>query len=89
MLHTFKATLKGNSLEWEEEVGRLLSRDYPVQVLVTILEGELLVETQGRGQQMAEVLENLAQAQAFTGIDPVTWQQDVRQDRKLPGRFQP
>jgi hypothetical protein len=35
---------------------------------------------------MAAVLEKLALAQAFAGIDPVAWQRDVRQDRELPGR---
>ncbi|MDF5718951.1 MAG: hypothetical protein PUP91_00370 [Rhizonema sp. PD37] len=86
MLHTYRATLRGDLLEWEEEVRRNLRDDRPMQVLVTILEGEPISETKGRGQQMAAVLEKLAQAQAFTGIDPVAWQRDLRQDRELPGR---
>ena len=55
-------------------------------MLVTILEEEPMQEKNGRGQRMAAVLEKLAQAQAFAGIDPVAWQQDIRQDRELPGR---
>ncbi len=51
-----------------------------------LLEGEPISEMKGRGQQMAAVLEKLAQAQAFAGIDPVAWQRDLRQDRELPGR---
>ena len=51
-----------------------------------LLEGESISEMKGRGQQMAAVLEKLAQAQAFAGIDPVAWQRDLRQDRELPGR---
>lgn len=86
MLHTFRAILKGDSLEWEEEVRGLLRRDRPVPVLVTILEGEHLQETHGRGQRMAAALEKLAQTQAFAGIDPVDWQREVRQERELPGR---
>ena len=86
MLHTFKAILRGNSLEWGEEVRGLFRRDRPVQVLVTILEVEHLQETHGRGQRMAAALEKLAQTQAFAGIEPVGWQREVRQERELPGR---
>lgn len=43
-------------------------------------------EKKGRGQRMAAVLEKLAQTQAFAEIDPAAWQQEVRQDRELPGR---
>jgi hypothetical protein len=86
MLQTFRATLRGDLLEWGEEAQRLSEDDRPVQVLVTILEEKPIQEGNGRGQQMAAVLEKLAQAQAFAGIDPVAWQRDVRQDRELPGR---
>jgi hypothetical protein len=84
MLQTFRATLKGDLLEWREEVQRLSKDDAGVQVLVTILEEEPMQEMNGRGQRMAAVLEKLAQA--FEGIDPAAWQQDMRQDRELPGR---
>jgi hypothetical protein len=86
MLKTFRATLKGDLLEWSEEVQRLSRDDGGVQVLVTILEEEPMQQKNGRGQRMAAVLEKLAQAQAFAGIDPVAWQRDIRQDRELPGR---
>lgn len=86
MLQTFRATLRGDSLEWGEEVRRNLRDDRPVQVLVTILEGEPMQQTKGRGQKMAATLEKLAQAQAFSGIDPVVWLSDVRQNKQLPGR---
>jgi len=90
MLRTFKATLRGDSLKWEDDAGQNLRSDRPVQVLVTILEEQLeeqpIAETNGRGQRMAAALEKLSQAQAFAGIDPVVWQRDVRQDRQLPLR---
>ena len=81
MLQTYRATLRGDLLEWEEEVRRNLRDDRPMQVLVTILDGKPISTDEGRGQQMAAVLEKLAQAQAFAGIDPVAWQRDLRQDR--------
>lgn len=86
MLRTFRAVLKGNWLEWQEEVNRWLQGDRSVKVLVIILDEEPLAKTQGRGQQMAAVLEKLAQARVFSGIDPLVWQGEVRQDRELPGR---
>jgi hypothetical protein len=86
MLRTFRAVLKGNWLEWQEEVNRWLQGDRSVQVLVTILDEEPLAKTQGRGQEMAAVLEKLAQARAFSGIEPLMWQREVRQERELPGR---
>jgi hypothetical protein len=40
-----------------------------------------------RRRRMAEALENLAAADAFSEIsDPVEWQREVRKDRPLPGR---
>ena len=42
---------------------------------------------QQRGEQMATVLEKLAQSPDRTTIaDPVTWQIEQRRDRALPGR---
>lgn len=86
MLHTFRAILKGNLLEWQEDVNRWLQGDRAIQVLVTLLSESPTVTTQNRGQRMASVLEQLAQANAFAGVDPVVWQQDIRRDRELPGR---
>jgi hypothetical protein len=86
MLRTFRAVLKGNLLEWQEEVNGWLQGNRTVQVLVTLLEEEPIVVTQGRGRQMATVLEKLAQARAFSGIDPLEWQREIRRDRELPER---
>ena len=84
MLKTFKARLKGSQLEWigdEPELG-----EQTVQVHVTLLEDKSVLESQTRGQRMAEILEKLAATPTIGNIDPITWQQDVRQDRSLPGR---
>ncbi|AKG24290.1 hypothetical protein [Calothrix sp. 336/3] len=86
MFQTFRAILRGNLLHWGDEVKPLSRDEIGVQVLVTILEDEPIPEATGRGKRMAAVLEKLAQTQAFTEIDPVAWQRDVRQDRELPGR---
>jgi hypothetical protein len=51
MLQTFRATLRGDSLEWEEEAGRNLGDNRPVQVLVTILEGQPIAQRLGAAKQ--------------------------------------
>lgn len=84
MLKTFRAWLKGSSLEWIDDVPTLGEQQIPVHV--TLLENESVIDKQARGREMAEILEKLAVSQALTDIDPVIWQQEIRQDRSLPGR---
>jgi len=85
MLRTFKAVLKQNNLEWIDrspEIG-----DRSINVEVTILEEYSSLDSESRGQKMAQVLEKLAAGNAFCQVsDPVEWQREVRQDRSLPDR---
>ena len=40
-----------------------------------------------QGQRMAAVLQRMADRQAVSSIDdPAAWQQEIREDRALPGR---
>jgi hypothetical protein len=53
------------------------SADYP----------EAMPDYQVRGREMAEVLEKLAAINALKSIvDPVAWEREQRQDRRLPDR---
>ena len=53
----------------------------------TLAETRTGASAQQQGQQMASVLEQLAQLPERTAIaDPVIWQIQQRQDRMLPGR---
>lgn len=83
MLKTFKAWLKGSRLEWIGDVPEL--GEQTLQVHVTFLD-EKPVESGTRGQMMAEILAKLATTQVLDDVDPVSWQQEIRQDRSLPGR---
>ncbi|MBG1271314.1 hypothetical protein [Nostoc sp. WHI] len=58
MLKTFRAWLKGSRLEWIDDVPTLGEQQIPVHV--TLLENESVIDKQGRGQRMAEILEKLA-----------------------------
>ncbi|MBW4514737.1 MAG: hypothetical protein KME11_05880 [Timaviella obliquedivisa GSE-PSE-MK23-08B] len=85
MLKTFKAWLKGSRLEWIGDVPNELGEQM-LQVHVTFLDDNPVLESKTRGQRMAEILANLAATQVLSNIDPVLWQQETRQDRSLVGR---
>jgi hypothetical protein len=88
MLNTYKAVLKGDLLEWSDEVPELAVTGQPVPVHVTILDEPLLqAQRTLRGQQMAAALERLATRHGIAGItDPAIWQRETRQERDLPER---
>lgn len=86
MMHTYKALLRGNRLEWLEEAPEPRT-DAPLSVHVTVLEQVPPSEAHARGHAMAALLEKLAERRTFSTItDPVRWQRELRQDRMLPGR---
>ena len=85
MQRIFEAILKGNLLEWANEVPRQGER--PVRVYVTLQEEPSTLSAEFRRQRIVEILEKIAANNVFADIsDPVEWQQDLRQDRPLPGR---
>ena len=88
MLTTYKAILRGDRLEWSDEIPIAVTSDTPITVHVTILDDtDMQVQQRLRGQQMADILAQLAAKRALDGIgDPVTWERDVRHDRSLPDR---
>ncbi len=87
MLATYKATLKGDRLQWQEDNSRPPSSVQPVNVLVTVLEVPLAADESERGKRMKEALNKLAVRNTLTDIaDAAQWERDIRQDRPLPGR---
>ncbi len=88
MLTTYKATLKGNCLEWEDHIPAHLAKEKTVKVYVTILdEPEIPAVVAGQGQRMAAALEQLAAGNALRDVtDPAAWQREIRRDRPLPDR---
>jgi hypothetical protein len=83
MLRTYKATLKGNCLEWSGDAPEHLPPEKEVHVYVTILDES----TASQGQRMAAALEQLASIHALAEIaDPAVWEREVRQDRVLLGQ---
>ena len=88
MLHTYKAILRGNQIEWSDTPPAELVPERPVAVHVTILEeSDQAPESVSPGHQMAAILEQLAQIHAFADLaDPAAWGRDIRNDRILPER---
>ena len=64
----------------------------PVQALVAkmglAVEGSPEIKQKNNGEAMAQILEELAEQNTIEKVipDPVAWQREVRQDRKLPYR---
>ncbi|MCB0211558.1 MAG: hypothetical protein KDJ52_19625 [Anaerolineae bacterium] len=90
MLNTYKAILRGNQLEWSEDVPIELLQNKVIVVHVTILDQPVSpVMVSDQGERMVEALEELAKTNALADInDPVAWERDQRQDRVLPKREQ-
>lgn len=85
MQRIFEAILKGNHLEWADEVPKYGNR--PIKVYVTLQEEDSLTSDELRRKKIVEILEKIAKNNIFADIsDPVEWQRELRQDRSLPGR---
>ena len=85
MQRIFEAILKGNLLEWANEVPT--QGDRPVRVYVTLQEDRSTLSAEFRSQKIVEILEKIAANNVFAEISgPVEWQRDLRQDCPLPGR---
>ncbi len=88
MLTTYKAKLKGERIEWVDEVPPL-DPHHGADVLVTVLQGNghTSLDRAERGKRMKAALDKLAAAGGVSSIpDPVAWQREIRKDRPLPGR---
>lgn len=87
MLHTYKAILRGNYLEWSGGTPEQVEGEKAVEVHVTILEETATSMVAAQGKRMAEALEKLAAVNALSEIsDPSAWQREQRQERSLPDR---
>ena len=83
VLPTYRAVLKGNTLEWTDEAPQ---DGESKEVLITVLGGAGPLK-KPRGPEMAEALRQFADSgQPSSFGDALEWQRETRQDRVLPGR---
>lgn len=83
---TYKATLRRDRIDWEDDVPEHIRSQAVLTVFVTILNQSGLAE-ETSGPPMAEALERLALKGGVSSItDPAQWQREQREDRNVPGR---
>lgn len=88
MLEKYRATIHGNTIEWDGEAPKNLRKDVSIKVDVTVVSSRQKLK-KPNGRKMAEALESLSKLKVggLTSIgDPVRWQRAIRKDRPLPGR---
>ena len=81
MLKTYNAILNQNRVQWLNETPKI-NLGNPIQVQITLLEETEIIKS--NGQKMAEALKKVSENNIFAKIDPLQWQQEIRQDRSLP-----
>jgi hypothetical protein len=85
MLEKYRATIHGNTIEWDGEAPKNLSDDSSIKVDVTIVSTPKPKRPNGR--KMAAISQRMADRGGVTSIEnAVEWQREIRKDRKLPGR---
>jgi hypothetical protein len=85
MRSTYKATVRGDRIEWDDDVPDEIRSRPTLTVLVTIPDSP--GEPAADGHRQAEALGRLAARGGPSSIeDAVQWQREQRRDRDLPGR---
>jgi len=79
----YKAIIRGDRIEWEDDLPEQIRTQQALPVLITVI-GQPDAADDTRGPRMAEVLERLAGSGGVASItDPLRWQREQRQDRDL------
>lgn len=83
----YKAILTDDHLEWKGERPNFLLSGKPAEVVVTIPAVSSESSKEEMRRRRVAALERIAAAGGVPEIpDPVAWQREMREDRKLPGR---
>jgi len=86
MLETYKATLRGDKIEWETDAPKILKKEKSVAVYITIAE-EINVSNLSNSKKMAEVLNKIASKGGVSAIENASeWQREQRRERNLAER---
>lgn len=87
MLRTYKATIKNNYIEWDNNRNEIINSDSPVPVYITILDESEPENITDRGRSMVSALNMLVKLHAYEDVnDPVELIRSIRKERNLPGR---
>lgn len=81
----YRATIHGNTIEWEGDVPDEVEKDGVMEVYVTRVDEP--IKSVPNGRRAMEALERIAEKGGIQSIvDPVAWQREIREERPLPGR---
>lgn len=86
----YRATIHGDTIEWDGNSPSALAKGQKLEVEVTVVSKPKTLE-KPNGKKMAAALKALAALPSGKGLrsikDPVAWQRSIRKDRRpLPGR---
>lgn len=83
MLPTYRATLRGDRIEWDDDAPDLGGTEQAVTVYVTIVTPRS-EDDRERGGRMAEALRRIASTGGVASIsDPAAWQREQREERDV------
>ena len=86
MLEKYRATIHGDTIEWDGNGPNGLADGQKLRVEITVV-SEPKTWPKPDGKRMVAALEQIAALGGVRSIpDPVAWQQEIREDRPLPGR---
>ena len=87
MLEKYRATIYGNTIEWDGEAPKDLIVNRAITVDVIVIKKNAGRLKQPNSKKMVEALEKLAAMGGVRSIpDPDKWLREIRKDRPLPGR---
>ena len=87
MAEKYRATIHGNTIEWEGDEPAELQQNSEITVEVLVVAVPRSKRQQLNSKKAVAALERIASRGGVKSIpDPVKWQREIRKDRRLPGR---
>ncbi len=87
MLEKYRATIHGNTIEWDGNGPNILDANKSITVDVILVERDAVNSKRPDRKKAVEALEKLAAMGGIKSIpDPDKWLREIREDRRLPGR---
>lgn len=87
MSEKYRATIHGNTIEWEGAEPSELLQNSEITVEVSVVAKPQSKRQRPDSRKAIAALERIAAHGGVESIaDPVNWQREIRKDRPLPGR---
>jgi len=87
MLEKYRATIHGNTIEWNGRAPKGIDLNEAITVDVTLVDEGAAQLKVPNGKRAVDALDKLAAAGGVKSIpNPDEWLREIRKDRPLPGR---